>query len=319
MTQARSKLIPPGHAVFVHVTTRCVRRAWLFGKDRFSNRRYDHRCELIEARVRALAEVFGVGVYAFAWMANHFHLALAVRPDVVRSWSDEEVVDRWQRIYCSKCEKRSADRRAEMLADPARMQLIRDRLGSLSWFMKCLNEYISRIANREDQARGHFWEARFKSQVLLDERALLAAMAYVDLNPIRAGIAHNLIGSLHTSIRSRIKSVRANPELANARLMPIWGSAAPTMPPLTVAEYIELVDDTGRQTRKDKRGAIAAAEPRALQVLGVDQDHWARKVKGVGSGFWRVVGTIDAIEQKAVAMKQKFLRGIGFARAFAIG
>jgi hypothetical protein len=185
--------------------------------------------------------------------------------------------------------------------------------------MKCLNEHISRIANREDQARGHFWEARFKSQVLLDERALLAAMAYIDLNPIRAGIAHNLIGSRNTSIRSRIKSVRANPQLANARLMPIWGSAAPTMPPLIVAEYIELVDETGRQIRKDKRGVIAADEPRELQVLGFDRDHWARKIKGVGSGFWRVVGTTDAIAQKAVTMKQQFLRGIGFARAFAFG
>jgi hypothetical protein len=64
MTQARSTLIPPGHAVFVHVTTRCVRRAWLFGHDRFSNRRYDHRCGLIEARVRELAEVFAVGSFA---------------------------------------------------------------------------------------------------------------------------------------------------------------------------------------------------------------------------------------------------------------
>lgn len=85
------------------------------------------------------------------------------------------------------------------------------------------------------------------------------------------------------------------------------------------AEYIELVDDTGRQIRKDKRGAIAADEPRELQVLGFDRDHWARKIKGVGSGFWRVVGTTDAIEQKAVTMKQQFLRGIGFARAFAFG
>jgi hypothetical protein len=70
MTQARSTLIPSGHAVFVHVTTRCVRRTWLFGKDRFSNRRFDHRCELIEVRVRELAGVFAVGVYAFAWMGH---------------------------------------------------------------------------------------------------------------------------------------------------------------------------------------------------------------------------------------------------------
>jgi REP element-mobilizing transposase RayT len=318
MTQARSTLIPLGHAVFVHVTTRCVRLAWLLGKDRFSNRRFDHRCGLIEARVRELADVFAVGVYAFAWMANHFHLALAVRPDVVRSWSDNEVIDRWQRIYRSKCEKRNAERRTQMLADPVRMREIRARLSSLSWFMKCLNEHVSKIANVEDDARGHFWEARFKSQVLLDERALLAAMAYVDLNPIRAGIAHNLMGSRNTSIRLRCKAARGDAELADERLMPIWGPAASTMPPITVAEYIELVDDTGRQFRKDKRGAIQAHEPRALQKLGLSPNHWTRKVKGVGSGFWRVVGTLDAIEEKAAAMQQQFLRGIGFAKTLAV-
>nr|MCU0757111.1 hypothetical protein [Xanthomonadales bacterium] len=222
-------------------------------------------------------------------------------------------------IYRSKCEKKNAERRAQMLADPVRMQLTRERLGSLSWFMKCLNEHVSRIANAEDGARGHFWEARFKSQVLLDERALLAAMAYVDLNPVRAGIAHNLMGSRNTSIRQRCKAVSGNDERAAERLLPIWGVAAMTMPPITVAEYIELVDETGRQIRKDKRGAIPAHEPRALKKLALSADHWTRKVKGVGSGFWRVVGTLDAIEEKAVAMKQQFLRGIGFARALAVG
>jgi len=317
MSHARSKLIPPGHPVFVHVTTRCVRRAWLFGKDRFSNRRFDYRCGLIEARVRDLADAFAVGVYAFAWMANHYHLALAVRPDAVRSWSDEEVIDRWQRIYRSKCDKRNTERRAQMLADPEQMRVTRERLASLSWFMKCLNEHVSRIANAEDKAQGHFWEARFKSQVLLDERALLAAMAYVDLNPIRAGIACNLMGSRNTSIRQRCKAVRGNPEFAAEWVRPIWGVAVHTMPPITVGEYIELVDDTGRQVRKDKRGAISAAEPRALQKLGISPDHWTRKVKGVGSGFWRVVGTVEEIQEKATAMQQHFLRGIGFARALA--
>jgi hypothetical protein len=206
-----------------------------------------------------------------------------------------------------------------MLADPERMRVTRERLASLSWFMKCLNEHVSRIANREDQAAGHFWEARFKSQVLLDERALLAAMAYVDLNPIRAGIACNLMGSRNTSIRQRCKAVRGNAELAHEVVQPIWGVAAATMPPITVAEYIELVDDTGRQIRKDKRGAIPADEPRALKKLGLSPDHWTRKVKGVGSGFGRVVGTLEAIEEKAAAMKQQFLRGIGFARALAVG
>ncbi|MCU0753537.1 MAG: hypothetical protein MUE46_00225 [Xanthomonadales bacterium] len=156
-------------------------------------------------------------------------------------------------------------------------------------------------------------------EVLLDERALLAAMAYVDLNPIRAGIACDVMGSRNTSVRLRCKAVRGNDERAAELLMPIWGLAATSMPPITEAEYIDLVDVTGRKIRKDKRGAIPVHEPRALQKLGLSADHWTRKVKGVGSGFWRVVGMLDAIQEKAEAMQQQFLRGIGFARALAAG
>ena len=55
--------------------------------------------------------------------------------------------------------------------------------------MKVLNERIAKQANKEDKCTGHFWEARFKSQALLDEKAVLSAMAYDDLNPIRAAMA----------------------------------------------------------------------------------------------------------------------------------
>lgn len=79
------------------------------------------------------------------------------------------------------------------------------------------------------------------------------------------------------------------------------------------------MDDRGRQVRKDKRGATSVTEPRALQKLGISPDHWTRKVEGVGSGFWRVVGTVDFLREKATAMRQLFLRGIGFVRSFAFG
>jgi hypothetical protein len=141
----------------------------------------------------------------------------------------------------------------------------------------------------------------------------------VDSNPIRAGIACTLIGSRNTSIRQRCKAVRGNPELAAELVMPIWGIPAHSMPPITVGDYIELVDATGRQVRKDKRGAISATEPRALQKPGISPDHWTRKVGGVGSGFWRVVGAAEDIQEKAAAMRQQFLRGVGFARGLVFG
>ncbi len=92
-----------------------------------------------------------------------------------------------------------ADRAREVIG------LWRERLSDISWYMRCLNEHIAREANKEDGGKGRFWEGRFKSQALLEEKALLACMAYVDLNPIRAGLSETLEGADHTSIQERIQ------------------------------------------------------------------------------------------------------------------
>ena len=90
----------------------------------------------------------------------------------------------------------------------------------------------------------------------------------------------------------------------------IWAN----FPKITQADYIALVDWTGRQLHPGKRGKIAAQEPPALRKLGLDAGHWTIKVKGIGSGYWRAVGTAEELIQKAKVMGQRCLCGMGLAR-----
>ena len=75
--------------------------------------------------------------------------------------------------------------------------------------MKCLKEPLARLANRQDETRGAFFEGRFKSVAILDEEALLATCAYIDLNPVAAGIVDVPEASPHTSITERVEHVKA--------------------------------------------------------------------------------------------------------------
>ncbi|MGI3018299.1 alpha-amylase family glycosyl hydrolase, partial [Shewanella algae] len=173
--------------------------------------------------------------------------------------------------------------------------------------MRCLNEDIARKANREDGCKGVFWEGRFKSQALLDEQALLACMMYVDLNPIRAGIADSLQTSDYTSIQERIEEV-AEPASANASIKPLLqfdGAATAAEQsgiPFHFADYLELIDWTGRAVREDKRGFIACSRPKLLLELGISDDAWITSAKEFRHQYSGMSGRWDAM----CAMKAKY-------------
>ena len=173
------------------------------------------------------------------------------------------------------------------------VEVWRKRLTSISWLMKCLNEFIARQANKEDKCTGHFWEARYKSQALLTEEALLSCMAYVDLNPVRAAIAKTPESSAHTSIKERITpqfnlSAAINNTLNTQQPIQQW--TLPIKPllhfdehisdqiqkgiPFNWKDYLTLVDWTGRAIREDKRGAISDSLPPILHRLGIEPDEW---------------------------------------------
>ena len=120
--------------------------------------------------------------------------------------------------------------------------------------------------------------------------------------------------SSNTGVKIRHDHIRKNAAIASQYLAPLAGIKSGNVPPMTEAEYIDLVDFTGRELHPGKRGAIKMDEPPALRKLGLDKNHWTMKVKGVGSNYWRVVGELEELMEKAKELKQRTLFGIGFAR-----
>jgi REP element-mobilizing transposase RayT len=215
MPYPRSSLVCLDATPWYHVISRCVRRAFLCGEDTVTGRNYEHRRGWIVERLEQLAGVFAIDVAAYAVMSNHAHLVVRVDAERAQGWSQEEVLRRWTRLYVGPELVQRYVRDGESGLCAAQLDAVhgwaetyRSRLADLSWFMRVLNQSIARMANAEDQVTGRFWEGRFKSHALLDEAAVLTAMAYVDLNPIRARLATVPEDSAFTSIAERLKPVR---------------------------------------------------------------------------------------------------------------
>lgn len=319
MTTARSLLVDPDTPGFYHCISRCVRRAWLCGVDPYNGTSYEHRRAWVEQRLLELAEIFAVGLYAYAVMSNHVHVVLRIDPTAAAKWTDEEIATRWVRLFPATVDGKIDDvgcrlKEQTLLGNADRLIACRLRLGSLAWFMKALNEPIARRANREDSCTGRFWEGRYKCQALLDEAAVLTCMSYVDLNPIRAGIAENLESSSHTSALGRIAALHQDPARANQPLTAINIAESAEFLPFTIEDYLDLIDWTARLTRGDKRGRIEANEPPILRKLGLSERQWHQQMLGTETNYWRAIGSAQALIEKAAAMGQGWLKGIGSAQ-----
>jgi len=159
---------------------------------------FNHRRGWIVERIQQLAALFAIDVAAYAVMSNHYHIVVRIDRERALGWSIEEVLRRWTALFTGPLlvtrylsESWAEMSQAEIAKVEEFVEVYRERLHDLSWSMQTLSEHIARRANTEDGVKGRSWEGRFKSQALLDEKALLVAMAYVDLNPIRAGLAEH--------------------------------------------------------------------------------------------------------------------------------
>ncbi len=321
MTYARKNLVSLSDTPYYHVVARCVRRAWLWGVDEYAGKDYSHRKAWVIERLSQLTEVFAIEVCAYAVMSNHYHLVLYVDGERAKGWSSEEVVARWEGLYgIPPLVERWLDGQGSEAEQQAALKIIerwRQRLGDLSWFMRSLNEYLARRANEEDECKGRFWEGRFRSQALLDTAGVLTAMAYVDLNPIRAGIAERPETSRFTSIYERIRDLASvtSPTPPDAseprvRLLRFHGPGTEPCLPISAPDYLQLVDWTGRVIRADKRGAIDDALPPILSRLHIDRDAWCLAMRPQGNVFGRAIGSLSHLRLHARTVGQSWIRGL---------
>lgn len=328
MTYARLTLISLRDTPYYHCVARCVRRAWLWGYDEYAGRDYSHRKAWVIERLAQLTATFAIDICAYAIMSNHYHVVLHVDAVRARRWTQSEVVEQWGKLFrIPESVKRWQQGIAgEVESDAVRIlvERWRGRLHDISWFMRALNEHLARKANAEDSCKGRFWEGRFKSQALLDEAGLLTAMAYVDLNPIRAGIASSPVDSPFTSIYERIAaltdgadkldSVTPGVKVPLLRFRTGECSVAAEIP-YRFHDYLELLDWSGTAIRSDNHGVIDTALPLIMQRLKIDANAWRATMRPAGNGFGRAIGRLNRMRQHARSLGQLWIRGLRNAEA----
>ena len=357
---ARVEVFSPDEIAIVHVMNRVVRRCFLLGNDPVTGNNYDHRKIWIEEQLQRLSACFGIDLLCFAILSNHFHLILRSRPDVVAMWDDTEVARRWLML----CPVRKNDEgfaeepnEAELNMvrnDPQRLETIRLRLSDIAWWMRLLCQNIAVRSNHEDREMGKFWQSRYRAIRLLDEQAILACAAYVDLNPIRAAMAETLEESDFTSVQRRIQSLQEEVSSATNQTVKVGATTSddaegvdqesaaevvkatfkqvvadrflspltiderhdPIGPdassdgfrcsqkgflPLTVADYLDLLDWTARKLADGKPGSTPQDALPTFERLSIDPHVWCKLVGGFGRLFWNVAGrpqTIDATRSR---------------------
>jgi REP element-mobilizing transposase RayT len=313
MATARKQLVAVEATPYYHCVSRCVRRSFLCGEDEHTKINYEHRREWIEHKIQALTHVYCIDVCAYAVMSNHYHLVLHINHEKAKALSLNEVVERWclehkHPVLIQRWQQKQLTSQAEQDKCIEIIEQWRERLWSISWFMKELNYDIACKANQEDNCTGHFWESRFKSQALLDERALAAAMAYVDLNPIRAGIAKTPEKSDYTSIKSRLEALDKNLKTAPC-LYPFIGAPSNKMLdgiPFKLIDYIQLVDWTAREFR-DGKASMNHSLPPILERLNFNQQNWLKACTTLERKRATAVGTSGHTEKAKISLnKTKF-------------
>jgi hypothetical protein len=230
-------------------------------------------------------------------MDNHLHVLLTNRPDLVQSWDEDELIDRWWQLYPRNGHGEIPYvLRESWKSDPEHMASIRRRISSISWFMKCLVEPLARKANREDGVKGRFWQGRFSSIKVLDQRAALETAIYIDLNQIKAGVTDSIENSAHTSVAARLTALTHKTPLTF--LLPI-------------KEVLRQFAYEAPFLLEDEKDYVALVRLRAAEI--VEKNAQAVAANAFVSSCPTAIGSPFQLAQEAKKRGKKWLKGKGLA------
>lgn len=311
MTTARSSQICLEATPWYHCTTRCVRRAFLCGLDALTNRNFDHRKQWIEDRLLKVSSVFCIHIGAYAVMDNHYHVALKVDTQWAKSLPDLDVISRWNQLYkVGDAAKKKLN--GETLSDDEQILLTqqiakwRKELCSISRFMAEINQYIARRANKEDDVKGRFWEARFHSQAILDDDALLRTLIYIDLNPFRAGMVQEACAADQTSIKKRLDGEGSTlvpfRDTSHTQKLPFQND---TSLPATQEEYIALLEWTALSLKDTSIGKPES--PLCFTKLGYSENQWLRSQKAKTHWHQKALGSVSSVKKFCSLLDRKWI------------
>ena len=338
MPRPRKSQIAVEATPYYHCVSRCVRRAFLCGEDHFSGRSYDHRRSFIESELLRLGQVFFLEVVAYSVMSNHYHVILFIDSVARKAAEPKDIVSRWHQLH--KGNPVSVKYLEGEHLEPHEVDQLnvyvdrwREQLASISWYMRVLNEKVARMANSEDDVTGRFWEGRFKCQALLDEKALLSCMAYVDLNPVRSAMAQTPEESDHTSVKLRVEHCKEHalrrdtknnkPPSESQSFQPdnlhrFAGNLREDMPKgivFNLLDYLTLLDWTGRQIRSNKKGSIDQTAEPILNRLSISAEHWIYLCTHFESQFKGLVGSVHSLKSACVHFGRQRTPNVGASHA----
>jgi len=292
-----------------------VRRAFLCGQDRYSGQSFEHRKVWVRNRLKELIELFAIDCLDYSVMSSHLHSLLHNDPKRAATWSNHEVVRRWKQVFAGRRgskKKRVSEETIEALAAiPALVDKYRDRLCSISWFNRCLNEYIACRANAEDDCTGRFWEGRFKSIKLETKGAIVACGVYIALNPIRAGVATIPEECDFTALQDRIRMLQSGSCCSERPRLSSYAQLVSEE--LTDECFVKLVDEVGRIVKSGKGHISAELEP-LLQRLEIRSTGLVRNSQGEGGLFRRVIGSVGTLRALAATRAKNWYHGVSSAK-----